>query len=138
MSVNTYSSRPSFGRRTLPHTLDYLASLPSNRLYASIPKDRDLSRGFIDVSCRDMARCVNFMADWIADHVGVSDDFATLAYVGIPDLRSAAVFLGAVKCGYKVRQPNTGSHMLTLSRYCYLRLAIHRQQICPSCIRPTV
>jgi hypothetical protein len=117
MSVNTYSSRPSFGRRTLPHTLDYLASLPSNRLYASIPKDRDLSGGFIDISCRDMARCVNFMAKWIASKIGVSTDFTTLAYVGIPDLRSAAVFLGAVKCGYKVRQPpapNSGSEMLTL------------------------
>jgi hypothetical protein len=78
-------------------------SLHSDRLYASIPRDRDLSGGFIDVSCRDMATCVNFMAHWIASHLGVSADFATLAYVGIPDLRSAAVFLGAVKCGYKVR-----------------------------------
>ena len=138
MSMPTQSSSPSFGRRTLPQALDDLASLPSDRLYASIPKDRDLSEGFLDVSCRDMARCVNFMADWIAGHVGVSTDFATLAYVGIPDLRSAAVFLGAVKCGYKVRQPSSGSHMLTLSRYFYLRPAIHRRQICPSCTRPTV
>jgi hypothetical protein len=49
-----------------------------------------------------MAGYVNFMAYWIAGHFGVSTDFTTLAYVGIPDLRSAVVFLGAVKCGYKV------------------------------------
>jgi len=49
-----------------------------------------------------MAKCVNFMAHWISSHLGSSDRFETLAYIGIPDLRSAAVFLGAVKCGYKV------------------------------------
>jgi len=102
MSVAARASSPPFGRRTLPQTLDDLASLPSGRLYASIPKDRDLSEGFIDISCRDMARCVNFMAHWISSHLGVSTDFATIAYMGIPDLRSVAVFLGAVKCGYKV------------------------------------
>jgi hypothetical protein len=102
MSLTTPESRPSFGRRTLPQALDDLASLPSERLYASVPIDRDLSGGFIDVSCRDMAGYVNFMAHKIASHFGVSTDFTTLAYVGIPDLRSAAVFLGAVKCGYKV------------------------------------
>jgi hypothetical protein len=141
MSTVTHTRGPSFGRRTLPQALDDLASSHSDRLYASIPKDRDLSVGFIDVSCRDMARCVNFMAHWIASHLGVSTDFATLAYVGIPDLRSAAVFLGAVKCGYKVRWPssfNSGSYMLILTRYCCLRLAILRRQTCPSCARPTV
>lgn len=49
-----------------------------------------------------MARCVSFTAYWINGNIGVSNDFSTLAYVGIPDLRSVAVFLGAVKCGYKV------------------------------------
>jgi acyl-CoA synthetase (AMP-forming)/AMP-acid ligase II len=97
------SSLPSFGSRTLPQTLDDLASSPSDRLYASISKERDLSGGFVDVSCRDMARCVNFMAHWISSHLGVSTDFTTLTYMGIPDLRFVAVFLGAVKCGYKVQ-----------------------------------
>jgi hypothetical protein len=62
-----------------------------------------VSDGFLDITCEDMARCVNFMAYWIVDHFGASDRFEILAYIGIPDLRSAAVFLGAVKAGHKVR-----------------------------------
>jgi len=93
---------PSYGRRILPQTLDDLASSTPSRLYASVPRDRDLSNGFLDVSCEDMARCANFMAHWISSRLDTSDRFETLAYIGLPDLRSAAVFLGAVKCGYKV------------------------------------
>ncbi|KAF2832434.1 putative NRPS-like enzyme [Ophiobolus disseminans] len=107
MSATAQPPSPSFGRRTLPQTLNDLANLPQDRLYASIPKHRlDLSSGFMDVSCRDMARCVDYMAHWISRHVGVSTDFATLAYIGMPDLRCVAVFLGAVKCGYKVLLPS--------------------------------
>jgi hypothetical protein len=87
----------------MPQALDEHAAAPKPRLYASIPKDRDLSGGFMDISCFDMAKCVNFMAHWITARLGTSTEFETLAYVGIPDLRSVAVFLGAVKCGYKVR-----------------------------------
>ncbi|KAF2441511.1 hypothetical protein P171DRAFT_523500 [Karstenula rhodostoma CBS 690.94] len=95
------SSVRAYGKRTLPQTLDDLASSTPDRLYASVPRERDLSDGFIDVSCGDMARCANLMAYWIETNLGSSAEFEILAYVGIPDLRSAAVFLGAVKCGYR-------------------------------------
>lgn len=91
-----------YGNRTLPQALDDLASSTPERLYASIPKDRDLSDGFVDIHCQDMARCVNFMAHWITSRLGRSAHFDTVAYIGIPDLRAPAVFLGAVKSGYKV------------------------------------
>lgn len=102
MSSVTAHKSPSYGNRTLPQALDALASSTPYRLYASVPRGRDLSDGFVDVSCADMAGCANFMAYWIESNLGSSSDFETLAYVGIPDLRSAAVFLGAVKCGYQV------------------------------------
>ena len=102
MSPVPAHENPSYGNRTLPQTLDDLASFTPGRLYASVPRGRDLSNGFIDISCGDMARCANFTAQWIGINLGSSGDFETLAYIGIPDLRSAAVFLGAVKCGYRV------------------------------------
>ena len=105
MSLTKQAPGPSYGRRTLPQALDEHAKMHPERLYASIPKDRDLSGGFADISCREMASCVNFMAHFITDHLGVSTEFTTIAYIGIPDLRSVAVFLGAVKCGYKVSWP---------------------------------
>jgi len=92
-----------YGARLMPQALDSHAMATPNRLYASVSRGTNVSDGFQDITCKDMARCVNFMAHWIVDHFGASDRFETLAYVGIPDLRSAAVFLGAVKAGYKVR-----------------------------------
>ena len=133
MSAAAMHSRPSYGRRTLPQTLDDLASSNENRLYASIPKHRDLSGGFVDISCRDMAKCVNFMAHWIESRLGKSTGFETVAYVGIPDLRSAAVFLGAVKCGYKVSsyvRPIHDSHSLIQFRCSCLHLETQRRPIC--------
>lgn len=93
----------SYCYRLLPQVLDEHASASPTRLYASIPRSSDLSQGFQDVTCQDMARCVNFMAHWITERYGTSSSFETIAYIGIPDLRSVVVFLGAVKAGYKVR-----------------------------------
>jgi hypothetical protein len=92
----------AFGMRLMPQVLDHHAIATPARLYASVPKNGDLSQGFQDVTCEDMAQCVNFMAFWVVKQFGCSDTFETLSYIGIPDLRSVAVFLGAVKAGYKV------------------------------------
>lgn len=133
MSVEKQPASPAFGHRTLPQSLDDLAASHTNRIYASVPKGRDLSDGFIDITCQDMARCVNFMALWISTHLGLSRDFTTLTYVGIPDLRCVAVFLGAVKCGYKASQGFSLSHGSCTDpcRCCYRRLAILLQPTYP-------
>jgi len=89
----------------MPFVLDELASAEPNRLYAAIPKSADVSEGFRDVTVADMARCVNFMARWIEDVYGRSESFETISFIGIPDLRGAAIFQAAVKCGYKVLPP---------------------------------
>jgi hypothetical protein len=101
----TSGTRPVYGRRLMPVVLDELASTEPNRLYAAIPKSADINDGFRDVTVADMARCVNFMARWIEDVYGRSEGFETISFIGIPDLRGAAVFQAAVKCGYKVLHP---------------------------------
>lgn len=93
---------PAFGERLLHQTLDHISRTTPDRLYAAIPQSADLSDGFRDITFSDVARCSNFVANWIQDNVGRSQNFETLCYIGIPDLRSVAVFFGAVKCGYKV------------------------------------
>jgi hypothetical protein len=89
----------------MPVVLDELAKAQPDRLYAAIPQSADVTEGFRDVSVADMARCVNFMAEWIKNLYGQSQDFEAISYIGIPDLRGAAIFLAAVKCGYKVPIP---------------------------------
>ncbi|KAF2799626.1 acetyl-CoA synthetase-like protein [Melanomma pulvis-pyrius CBS 109.77] len=111
--LEQHMTSPLHGSRLMPQALDDHAILTPDRLYASIPRDRDLSAGFIDISCKDMARCTNFMAAWIVKQIGNSTDFETLSYIGIPDLRIAAVFLGAVKAGYKMLLPSPRNPPLT-------------------------
>ncbi|KAJ8065226.1 hypothetical protein OCU04_005931 [Sclerotinia nivalis] len=53
-----------------------------------------------------MARCSDFIANWIQDNIGRSTSFETICYIGAPDLRSVAVFFGALKCEYKVLFPS--------------------------------
>jgi hypothetical protein len=92
-----------YGARLLHQTLDHLSKVSPNRLYASIPKTSDLAEGFRDITFQDMARCSDFVATLIEANIGRSTSFKTACFIGIPDLRSVAVFFGAVKCGYKVR-----------------------------------
>ncbi|KAF2256018.1 acetyl-CoA synthetase-like protein [Trematosphaeria pertusa] len=139
MSPVTYETTPH-GNRTLPQALDDLATSIPDRLYASVPRDRDLSNGFADVSCGDMARCVNFTAHWISTTLGRSESFETLAYIGIPDLRSAAVFLGAVKCGYRVLLPsprNPPATNMSLMEQTNCTRVLHAAEVAPV-IKPLV
>lgn len=89
----------------MPTVLDQLAITTPDRLYGAIPKTTDVTEGFRDISVADMARCVNFMAKWIENLHGRSQNFETISYIGIPDLRGPVIFQAAVKCGYKVHDP---------------------------------
>ncbi|MCJ1373904.1 hypothetical protein MMC20_005134 [Loxospora ochrophaea] len=91
-----------YGTRLLPRVVDELAQVDPERVYASIPIAPDVCQGFRDVTIRDMASAANSMAWWLEKTVGKSDDFETLSYMGITDLRYPIIFLAAVKCGYKV------------------------------------
>lgn len=94
---------PRFGARLLSQVVDELAHSDPTRIFATIPFSSDLSQGFRDVTMLEMARAVDHFAWWLDEHIGRSTNFETLSYMGVPDLRYAAVFLAAVKCGYKVR-----------------------------------
>lgn len=106
--------RPPYGRRLLPQLLDEISKTTPERLYASVAVSVDLSEGFQDVSFRDMAHATNFFAWWLENNVGRSNLFETLTYMGIPDLRTAVVFLAAIKCGYKVKEAQDHECALTM------------------------
>jgi hypothetical protein len=96
------AAHPVHGQRLLPVALDELASANPKRVYASIPKTADVKDGFLDVTAADMARCVDFMANWIEERFGTSESFETLTYIGLSDLRGPTTLLASVKTGYKV------------------------------------
>lgn len=92
------------GYRLLPVQLDYNATLTPNRIYASVPRTHDIADGFQDITTREVRDAVDSFAWWLKDRFGRSDNFETLAYAGLADLRYVIFFYGAVKCGYKVRE----------------------------------
>ena len=97
-----YAKPPNYGARLLPQVVDELAQSNPDRVYMSIPKSSDISQGFRNITMREMALAANHMDWWIEEHLGRGKDFETIAYMGVPDIRYAVLFLAAVKCGYKV------------------------------------
>ena len=113
--ASTHPAQPNYGERFMPQVVDDLARSEPERVYALIPKSPDLSSGFRRVSFADISRATDYCARWIEKTIGLSKTFETLAYIGLPDLRYAVVFLAAVKCGYKVRQSTVHETMPSLS-----------------------
>lgn len=90
------------GYRSLSETLEHLAWVSPCRIYASIPTGENLTSGFHDVTVQQMLVAIDACAWWISRRFGVSDNFETLAYVGVTDLRYAIFLYAATKCGYKI------------------------------------
>ena len=104
---------PLYGSRLLPQVVDELAHSDPQRVYATLPLSSDLTKGFQDVTMRQVSQAVNRCAYWLENTIGRSTVFETLSYMGLTDLRYAIVFLAAVKCGFKV------------SSYGLIRLPVH-------------
>jgi hypothetical protein len=91
-----------FGKRLLPQVVDHYARTEPGKVYASVPKSAaDLADGFQDVTMGKLAAIVNSLAWWLESTLGVGS-LNTIAYIGLADIRYAAMFLAAVKCKYKV------------------------------------
>ena len=97
------SHEPEYGRRLLTKVLDEVAESTPGRLYATIPLSDSLPYQFRELTFGEMAKCIDFLANWLEERHGRSDTFETLAFIGIMDLRGAVLFHAAVKSGYKVR-----------------------------------
>lgn len=96
------ATQPAYGRRLVPRVLDELATTDPQRVYAAIPKTADVKDGYRDITVADLARCVNFMANWIETKFGRSDFFETITYIGLSDLKGIVTLLASIKTGYKV------------------------------------
>lgn len=100
--VDPTTTNNDYGKRYLPQVLDKIAVTNPNRLYAAIPRSNELADGFEDISFKDMARCVDYFAHLLKSALICRTDLETVAYLGVPDLRTVVALLAAIKCGYKV------------------------------------
>lgn len=97
------TTQEHYGNRLLPKVLDDVAEANPNRLYAAVPRSNNLKDGFIDITFKDMARCVNFFASLLEKTLNCHTDLETVAYLGLPDLRNVVVLIAGLKLGYKVK-----------------------------------
>lgn len=87
----------------LPTLIDERARAEPDRLYCAFLKTTDVNDGVVKLSYSEFANAVNRLAWFIEETFGKSDDFTTLAYVGLTDIRYALITLAAAKTGHKVK-----------------------------------
>jgi hypothetical protein len=90
-----------FGERLLPHVVESIAELDPSRVWASIPASSDVMDGFRDITLAEMLHAINFMCWWMEERIGSSQDFETVAYMGVSDLRYSVILVAAMKCRYQ-------------------------------------
>ncbi|KAK4997012.1 hypothetical protein LTR66_003502 [Elasticomyces elasticus] len=98
----TNGDHPLYGQRLLPHLLRDVSKQEPQKTWALTFDSSDISKGFRTVTVRDINNAVNATAWWMQDQFGRSDDFETIAYIGISDIRYEIVHLASINCGYKL------------------------------------
>ncbi|KAL2205187.1 acetyl-CoA synthetase-like protein [Sarocladium strictum] len=83
------------------HVLEQRARDGHDRPFANIPKSKDLSQGFMDVTYELLDNAVNRVAWWLEDVTGGAKPGTCFSWSGPNDLRYVLFLLAAMKCRYK-------------------------------------
>ena len=92
---------PQVGRRLFPSEIDRQAKEIPNKVFASIPRSSDLSKGFRDATMKDFAQSIDRLCAYLEPLIGYSKTFNTIAYYGPPDMRYLIVIIAVNKLGHK-------------------------------------
>ena len=98
-------AQPNYGRRLIPSLIDELAISTPQRTYCYVPWTHKIEDGFRAITYQSLSNAINICARWIVAEIGISNDLATLAYLGPSDLRNTIIILAAIKAGHKVIYP---------------------------------
>jgi acyl-CoA synthetase (AMP-forming)/AMP-acid ligase II len=99
-----------YGRRLMPTVLHHETQRNPERTFAIVAKSDNIEDGFLTVTFGQVAQAVNHVSRWLETRFESGQKpprHATLAYIGVPDLRYNILFYAAVQCRYKVRCPST-------------------------------
>jgi hypothetical protein len=89
----------------IPVILENRAKLDPHGIWARFPiSSQSYKEGFRSATHLELLNAVNKVAWLIEETLGKSNNFETIAYLGLNDLRYAIVVLAAIKTGYKVCQ----------------------------------
>ncbi|KAI9709750.1 MAG: putative NRPS-like protein biosynthetic cluster [Bogoriella megaspora] len=87
--------------RVLPKVIDEHASNFPDSLWASIPRSEALDEGWVDITYKTYSQCINDMAQWIEDKIGLGENRETLGFICVNDIRYPVFIFAAMKAGYK-------------------------------------
>ena len=87
----------------LNNIVDGIATIRPQALYGELPISlSSYEAGYRKVTYHALANAINGIAWWLTEELGPGQDFQTLCYIGMNDIRYVVMVLGAVKAGYKV------------------------------------
>ena len=82
------------------------------RPFAILPKTKDTSHGFVEVSYGALDNAINRVAWWLEQMTGEPKPGTVFSWSGPSDLRYAIFILAAMKCNYQVDLFLTSEHMI--------------------------
>ncbi|KAF4930706.1 Non-canonical non-ribosomal peptide synthetase FUB8 [Colletotrichum viniferum] len=93
----------SNGNLTVPNIIDQRAAYEPLREACSIPRTANPRDGWRIITYKELANCVNYMAQVILQNYGAppKDTFPTICYIGPNDIRYGIMIVAAIKAGYK-------------------------------------
>ncbi|KAJ0349754.1 hypothetical protein COL154_005833 [Colletotrichum chrysophilum] len=93
----------SNGNLTVPNIIDQRAAYEPLREACSIPRTANPRDGWRIITYKELANCVNYMAQVILQNYGAppKDTFPTVCYIGPNDIRYGIMIVAAIKAGYK-------------------------------------
>ncbi|KAI1333833.1 L-aminoadipate-semialdehyde dehydrogenase [Xylariaceae sp. FL0016] len=92
------------GHRLLPVVVDEAARDNPDRIVYTVPHlgdSGDSGDSFEDITALRFANAINRTAHWIETHLGRSDSFDTIGYIGPHDLTYPILIIACIKTGYK-------------------------------------
>ena len=106
-AMDPLKSGGHIGQRLIPQIIDAYAEYEPDRIWGTQARSDDISEGFNDITFKQLARCVNYLAWLIHNKIGPSSAFEAISYIGSSDLRYCMLVWAAVKCGYQTLLPST-------------------------------
>ncbi len=95
------------GKRLLPQIIDAYAEHEPDRIWGTQAKTNDIADGFNNITFKQLAHLVDYLAWYILEKIGPGQDFESISYIGSSDLRYCPFAWAAVKCGYQTLLPST-------------------------------
>jgi hypothetical protein len=92
------------GQRLLPVAIDEIARVDPEKVWALLPRSRNIQDGYQNITYSVFANAINRTAWFLQEKFGQppANTFPTVAFVGLADMRYQVIEMAAAKTGYKV------------------------------------